>query len=83
MKKYQHLFDCSNLDPSHPFFTLEIQRVVGMFKDEKRGREIQEFVGLHSKMYSFTISDPCADVSNIDGYVKKVKGIQQSIFKTS
>ncbi len=49
-------------------------KVPGKFKDETGGREIQEFVGLRSKMYSFTVSD---------AEVNKSAGIASSVIKSS
>ncbi|XP_065650262.1 uncharacterized protein LOC136078418 [Hydra vulgaris] len=50
-------FDTSEFDPKHPsinngFKIDRNKKVIGMFKDEAGGAQIEEFVGLRSKLYS-------------------------------
>jgi len=49
------------------------KKVIGKFKDEAAGKPILEFVGLKSKMYSYTVLD--------DGEHKKAKGVKKNVVK--
>ena len=46
------------------------KKVVGKFKDELKGNDMEEFVGLRAKMYSFRYNDD---------EVKKLKGIKKTV----
>ena len=54
-------FDISDFDKNHPAindFGFKVgvnKKVIGMFKDETGGKQIEEFVGLRSKLYSYKI----------------------------
>ena len=48
------------------------KKVIGMFKDESGGKEIEEFVGLRAKLYSFIMDG--------EDY-KKCKGIIKCVVK--
>ena len=50
----RHLFDLSNYPQDHPLYNTTNKKKPGFFKDETGGCAIKEFVGLKSKMYSFT-----------------------------
>src|SRR5678815_3999169 len=50
------------------------KKVIGMFKDEAAGKQIEEFVGLRSKLYSYQMAG--ADH-------KKAKGVKKSVVKKS
>ena len=50
----KNLFDNSDYPKSSKFFFGENKKVIGKFKDEAAGKPILEFVGLKSKMYSYT-----------------------------
>ena len=54
------IFDTSNYHPDHSLHQLGIEnkKVPGYFKDELGGLIMTEFIGLRSKMYSFTYQDP-------------------------
>ena len=47
-------FDFSEYDKSSKFFDETNKKVIGKFKDEACGKPITDFVGLKSKMYSYT-----------------------------
>ena len=68
---YNHrdMFDNSDYSKSSKFFFDENKKVIGKFKDEAAGKPITSFVGLKSKMYSYTVELPK------DRNVKKAKGI--------
>ena len=51
------------------------KKVIGKFKDEAAGKVIKEFVGLKSKMYSYTIS-PEFGVEPQEH--KKAKGVKKT-----
>ncbi|XP_065676786.1 uncharacterized protein LOC136092455 [Hydra vulgaris] len=54
-------FDTSEFDPNHPAINNGFKvglnkKVLGMFKDEAAGKQIEEFVGLRSKLYSYKMN---------------------------
>ena len=55
MDNYNHLFDTSNYTKNHFLYSLKNKRVLGKFKDEVKGKIIEEFVGLRPKMYSLNV----------------------------
>ena len=65
-------FDTSNYPPKHPseIPTGVNKKVIGMFKDEKGGKIVTEFVGLRAKNYSL-VCDWKEE--------KKCKGIKKSV----
>ena len=67
------LFDNSDYDKNSPFFNDCNKKVIGKMKDEAAGSIINEFVGLRSKMYSYTKE------SGNGG--KTAKGIKKSVIK--
>ena len=66
-------FDTSNYPGNHPsgIPTGINNKVLGMFKDEKAGRNIKEFVGLRPKLYSILMEE--------GEETKKCKGIKKSV----
>ncbi|VDI75580.1 Hypothetical predicted protein [Mytilus galloprovincialis] len=54
MHQYQDMYDTSDYPPEHFLHDIENKKVIGKFKDETSGTPISEFVGLRSKMYSFS-----------------------------
>jgi len=72
-------FDTSEYPTDHPAITEGFpigknKKVLGMFKDETCGKQIEEFVGLRAKLYSYKIHE--------DGMeVKKCKGVKKSVVK--
>src|SRR5688572_7359063 len=50
------------------------KKVIGMFKDESAGKQIEEFVGLRSKLYSYKMT-------GVDH--KKAKGVKKSVVKNA
>ena len=67
-------FDTSNFDKDHPS-GIEVgvnKKVIGMFKDETGGKQIEEFVGLRSKLYAYRL---CGSEE------KKCKGIKKGVVK--
>ena len=54
------------------FFYGENKKVIGKFKDEAAGKPILEFIGLKSKMYSYSTGDK----NN-----KTAKGVKKNIIK--
>ena len=61
----KNLFDFSN----YPFFDLANKKVIGKMKDEFKGKNINEFVGLKSMMYLL--------ISVYDEEVTKAKGVNK------
>ena len=70
-------FDTSDYPENHPsgIPTGENKKVLGMFKDEAAGKNIIEFVGLRSKLYSFIMED--------GGESKKCKGVKKQVVESS
>ena len=69
-------FDTSEFDKDHPsikdfgFKNGVNKKVIGMFKDETGGKQIIEFVGLRSKLYSYKLYDK---------EHKRCKGVKKSV----
>ena len=72
LKNFEDIFNFSNLDENHEFFSNENKKVIGKFKIETpKNVFIDEFVCLRSKAYSFKCK-------NNDENKNKVKGISIS-----
>ena len=77
----KHRFDTSDYPPNHPSGIPSgfNKKVLGMFKDEVKGKVIDEFVGLRAKLYSYKMfvneeeSEKC----------RKCKGIKKVVVKNS
>ena len=71
-------FDTSDFPPSHPSDILvgANKKVVGMFKDEASGQIIEEFVGLHAKLYSYKMFESKKEK-------KKCKGVKKSVINNT
>ena len=69
-------FDTSEFDKDHPaikdfgFKVGKNKKVIGMFKDETGGKQIEEFVGLRPKLYSYKLHEK---------EHKKCKGVKKSV----
>ena len=70
-------FDTSDYRPNHPSGIPSgfNKKVLGMFKDEVKGKVIDEFVGLRAKLYSFKMFE--------GEETKKCKGVKKSVIKKS
>ena len=68
-------FDFSNYPPDHHLFSVKNKKVPGFFKDESRGNQIVEFVGLRSKMYAFRVESSNHDVVES----KMAKGVKKAV----
>ena len=67
-------FDTSNFEENHPSGILrKNKKVIGMMKEENGGKQIEEFVGLRSKLYNNLMTD--------GKEMKKCKGIKKSVIK--
>ncbi|XP_065671892.1 uncharacterized protein LOC136089740 [Hydra vulgaris] len=77
-KDVESKFDTSEFNPKHPainnvgFKAGVNKEVVGMFKDESGEAQIEEFVGLRSKLYSYKVHGK----NN-----KKCKGVKKNVVK--
>ena len=70
----KNLFDFSDCPRDSKFFDPVNNKVTGKMKDEFKGKIINEFVGLKSKMYS---------IIAVDGRkVKKAKGVNKNVVKS-
>ena len=63
-------FDTSEYPTGLPVKTGVNKKVIGMFKDEACGQQIEEFVGLRAKLYSYVMTDK---------EHKKCKGIKKNV----
>src|SRR6218665_1784194 len=70
----QERFDTSEYPKDHPsgIKTGVNKKVIGMFKDEAAGKQIEEFVGLRSKLYSYRMAGEDH---------KKCKGVKKIVVK--
>ena len=65
-------FDTSNYEVDRPLSTVEHKKVIGLMKNELRGRIITEFVALRPKTYSY-LTDDCKE--------DKAKGTKKCVIK--
>src|SRR5258708_23695471 len=72
------LFDTSEFPKDHPsgLKTGVNKKVIGMFKDEASGKQILEFIGLRSKLYSYKMFD-------VGKEKKKCKGVKKNVVQKS
>ena len=70
-------FDTSDYPKDHPSGIKSgvNKKVIGMFKDEAGGKQIEEFVGLRAKLYSYKISG--------EEDHKKCKGVKKAVVRKS
>ena len=70
-------FDTSDYPEGHPseIPTGINKKVLGMFKDEAAGKNIKEFIGLRSKLYSYKMEEGKEN--------KKCKGIKKAVVEKS
>ena len=77
-KDVKSKFDTSEFNKDHPavssvgFKVGENKKVIGMFKDETSGKQIEEFVGLRPKSYSYKLNEKD---------YKKAKGVKKNVVK--
>lgn len=69
-------FDFSNYPVNHPLYSTKNKKVPGLFKDESKGQQIIEFVGLRSKMYAFRLEEQ-KDKNIFE--MKVAKGIKKTV----
>ena len=67
----KNLFDFSDYPLDSKFVDPANKKVIGKMKDEFKGRNVNEFIGLKSKIYSLISVD--------DGEVTKAKGVNKKI----
>ncbi len=67
------IFDFSNYPSNHILFNSKNKKVPGYFKDEMGSKQIEEFVGLRSKMYAIKF---CKHEE-----IKAAKGVKKNIIK--
>ncbi len=72
MEPIKEQFDFSEYPKNHFLYDETNKKVIGKFKCETKGSAITEFVGLKSKMYSFTSEMKSA---------KKAKGVKTNVIK--
>ena len=66
-------FDTSNYEVNRPLPSGKNKKVIGLMKDELRGKTITEFVTLRPKTYSYSTDDGKED--------KKAKGTKKCVIK--
>src|SRR5271169_5740138 len=67
-------FDTSNYPKDHPsgIKTGVNKKVIGMFKDEACGKQIEEFIGLRAKLYSYKMFEGGEENKKCNGIKKNV-----------
>jgi len=65
-------FDTSDYSKDHPLSSSKNKKVIGMFKDEACGIQIEEFVGLRAKLYSYKMHEDGKEE-------KKCKGVKKLV----
>ena len=73
IKEHQHLFDCSNYQRDHLLYSTQNKKAIGKMKNEVPDAEIEEFVALPPKSYSFRTDNNCE--------VKNAKDVKQNVIK--
>ena len=63
-------YDTSNYPEDHILYSNKNKKVLGKFKDETAGAQINEFVGLRSKLYCYSFNSE---------EIKKAKGISKTV----
>jgi hypothetical protein len=66
------MYDFSNFPSDHKLYSEDNKKVSGKFKDEEVGKNIEGFMALRAKLYSYKTDQ---DV------VKKCKGIKKNVVK--
>ena len=66
-------YDTSNYACERPLPMGKNKKVIGLMKDELRGKTMKEFIGLRPKCYSYLMSDGKVD--------KRAKGIKKCVTK--
>ena len=69
------IFDNSDYNKKSPFYFDHNKKVIGKFKDEAAGIPVTEFVGLRSKMYSYTLDNKQTK--------RTAKGIKKNIIQNN
>ena len=72
MKKIKNVFDTCNYPKEHLLYSEVNKKVLGKFKDECDGKNIEEFVGLRAKLYAYKVGDV---------EEKKCKGVDKNVVK--
>ena len=67
-------FDTSDYSKDHPLFSTKNKKAIGMFKDEACGKQIEEFVGLRAKLYSYKMHEDGKEE-------KKCKGVKKLVVR--
>lgn len=67
-------FDFSNYSKTHCLFNDKNKKIPGFFKDEMAGKNIEEFVGLRSKMYAVKIGEK---------EMKTAKGVKKNVIENN
>ena len=74
-------FDTSDYKIDRPLSTGKNKKVIGLMKDELKGRIITEFVALRPKTYAYQIDDYGDYDDDDDIKLKKAKGIKKCVIK--
>ena len=69
------IFNNSDYNKKSPFYFDHNKKVIGKFKDEAAGIPVTEFVGLRSKMYSYTLDNKQSK--------RTAKGIKKNIIQNN
>ena len=72
-KDVEKWFDISNYDDKRPLLIGKNKKVIGLFKDDLRGKTMKEFAGHRAKIYAYLMDD--------DTEHKKPKGRRKCVIK--
>ena len=72
-QRLSRYFDSSNYPQDHPLYSTTNKAVLGCFKDETSGCEIEEMILLKPKMYAMKLQQ--------NNYIKRAKGISKSVVR--
>ena len=76
MKNNPHLFDTSDFKPDNPYgIQLLNKKKIALLKDEAGGKQIAEYVGLRSKLYTYRLDDESGTCTI------KAKGLTKSVIR--
>jgi len=65
-------FDTSDYQKDHLMFSTKNKKVIGNFKDEARGQQIEEYVGVSPKSYSYKMYEDGKEAKKCKGITKAV-----------
>ena len=81
MKNNKQYFDCSEYPETHPNYSVENKKIVGVFKEEQKGNPIEEMVLIRSKVYKYKVHKLFDNIEDKDLNKTTLKGISKTAAK--